>query len=51
MKRKPVEEEKGNRKFRTKGNGKNYVEEIIIHAEKMIRINKIHDTGRKKMKR
>ena len=51
MKRKPVEEEKGNRKFRTKGNGKNYVGEIIIHAEKMIRINKIHDTGRKKLKR
>ena len=35
MKRKPVEEENGNRKSRTKGNGKNYVEEIIIHAEKL----------------
>ena len=29
MKRKPVEEENGNRKIRTKGNGKNYVEKII----------------------
>ena len=35
MKRKPVEEENGNRKFRTKGNGKKYVEETIRHAEQI----------------